>query len=172
MTLPTGTISMSQIQAEYGGANPIGLSEYRSKGNAPASGPIAMSQFRGTSATAVLALTTGVHAGAPQDIWGFSSNKVYNMFPFGALAPDAFKGVLCLGVIQIKYPNFELSFQGIQTQTGLFSSIRVVSAGSDKTLLPANATFTTDVPNNSSKWTWGGANMMPSNSLDATVYLT
>src|SRR6478736_1142854 len=162
MTLPTGTISMSQIQAEYGGANPIGLSEYRSKGNAPASGPIAMSQFRGTSATAVLALTTGVHAGAPQDIWGFYTSKTGGLFSYGALAPDVFKGVLCIGVTQIKFPNFELTFQGIQTQTGLFSSMRIVSGASDVTVYPANATFTTDAPNNLSKWVWAGAVLIPS----------
>ena len=54
MALPPvgSTISLSQIQTEFGGSNPISLSEYYSKGNAPASGAIDMSaDFGGTSNT-------------------------------------------------------------------------------------------------------------------------
>lgn len=51
MALPPvgSTISLSDIQAEYGGSNPISLSEYYGKGNAPSSGAITMSaDFGGT----------------------------------------------------------------------------------------------------------------------------
>tara|TARA_R100001460_G_scaffold32478_3_gene63647 strand:+ start:1039 stop:1863 length:825 start_codon:yes stop_codon:yes gene_type:complete len=52
MALPSvgSAISLSQIQSEFGGSNPISLSEYYGKGNAPGSGAITMSaDFGGTS---------------------------------------------------------------------------------------------------------------------------
>lgn len=57
----SGTISLSQVQTEFGGANPIGMSEYYAggvnvpgstsgvNGAVPASGTISMSKFYGTS---------------------------------------------------------------------------------------------------------------------------
>lgn len=51
----SGAISLSNIQTEFGGTNPISLSEYYSKGNAPASGEIQLAaDFYGTSNTVTL----------------------------------------------------------------------------------------------------------------------
>ena len=52
MPLPSsGTISLSQIQTEFGGSNPISLSEYYGVASGiPTSGTISMSQFHGKSA--------------------------------------------------------------------------------------------------------------------------
>ena len=48
----SGAISLSDIQDEYGGSNPIGLSEYYDKGDAPSSGAIDLAaDFYGTSNT-------------------------------------------------------------------------------------------------------------------------
>ena len=58
--LPTsGTIALSQLQTEFGGSNPIGLSEYyrggllvpntAANGNIPISGTISMTNFYGAS---------------------------------------------------------------------------------------------------------------------------
>ena len=51
MSIPTSKpLAMSTVQTEYGGSNPISLSEYYSKGNAPASGAITLwADFNGTS---------------------------------------------------------------------------------------------------------------------------
>lgn len=51
MAIPTSKpLSLSTVQTEYGGSNPIGMSEYRGDGNAPASGPIDLwGDFNGTS---------------------------------------------------------------------------------------------------------------------------
>jgi len=66
MTLPTsGALAFSNIQTEFGGANPIALSEYYAggayvpagtsgtNGAVPASGAISVSKFYGTSQTVV-----------------------------------------------------------------------------------------------------------------------
>jgi hypothetical protein len=45
----SGAISLSDIQTEFGGSNPISLSEYYGVDTVPASGAISMSQFYGTS---------------------------------------------------------------------------------------------------------------------------
>ena len=51
MAIPTSKpLSLSTVQTEYGGSNPISMSEYRGKGNAPASGAIDLwGDFNGTS---------------------------------------------------------------------------------------------------------------------------
>lgn len=51
MAIPTSKpLAMSTVQTEYGGTNPINLSEYYGKGNAPASGEITLwADFNGTS---------------------------------------------------------------------------------------------------------------------------
>jgi hypothetical protein len=46
----SGAISLSQIQTEFGGSNPISLSEYYNAASGiPASGTISMNQFYGKS---------------------------------------------------------------------------------------------------------------------------
>jgi len=56
MTLQTtGIIKFSEIQTEFGGSNPISLSEYYGVDTVPASGIIAMSDFYGTSSSDVTA---------------------------------------------------------------------------------------------------------------------
>ena len=51
MAIPTSKpLAMSTVQTEYGGSNPINLSEYYGLGNAPASGEITLwADFNGTS---------------------------------------------------------------------------------------------------------------------------
>ena len=51
MAIPTSKpLAMSTVQTEYGGSNPINLSEYYSLGNAPASGEITLwADFNGTA---------------------------------------------------------------------------------------------------------------------------
>ena len=47
MTLPISpnSISLMNLQLEYGGSTPIGLNEYYGRGNAPSSGPIGLANF-------------------------------------------------------------------------------------------------------------------------------
>lgn len=58
MTIPTSNVSFSKLQSEFGGSNPISLSEFYRNGsavdsddyapNVPTSGTISLSQFRGS----------------------------------------------------------------------------------------------------------------------------
>ena len=56
MALPSsGAISLAQIQTEFGGSNPISLSEYYGAASGiPASGAISMSNFHGKSGIVIL----------------------------------------------------------------------------------------------------------------------
>ena len=85
MTLQTtGLIRLSQIQTEFGGSNPISMSEYYAgganvpgstsgvNGAVPASGTISMSKFYGTSDVA-FSPSGGTSAGAPQALSDFGS---------------------------------------------------------------------------------------------------
>ena len=79
----SGTISLSQVQTEFGGANPIGMSEYYAggvnvpgstsgvNGAVPASGTISMSNFYGTSDVA-FSPSGGASAGSPQALGDFA----------------------------------------------------------------------------------------------------
>ena len=72
MAIPSsGSIAMSAIQTEFGGSNPISLSEYYSggsnvpsgitgnNGTIPTSGEIQMGDFRGSSNVAYVSATGG-----------------------------------------------------------------------------------------------------------------
>ena len=69
MTLPTsGPISLTDIQTEFGGSNPVSLSEYYKGGayvdfndfapNVPTSGSISLSDFYGAANTTFYTTTT------------------------------------------------------------------------------------------------------------------
>lgn len=62
MTVPTGTASMLDIQNEFGGSNPISLSEYYGAASGvPTSGTISINDFRGkTAAAEVVAMYKGI----------------------------------------------------------------------------------------------------------------
>lgn len=65
MTTPTGTITMTDIQTEFGGSNPIGLNEYYAGGayvpagtaGVPSSGAISMNDLRGKSKAVPVTVT-------------------------------------------------------------------------------------------------------------------
>jgi hypothetical protein len=65
----SGQVSLGDIQTEYGGSNPIQLSEYYGDGNAPASGEIQLAaDFYGTSSN-IIGITITSNGG-----WSTSSN--------------------------------------------------------------------------------------------------
>ena len=55
----SGAISLSDIQTEFGGSNPISLSEYYGSDTVPASGAISFDDFYGTSNITYMSATGG-----------------------------------------------------------------------------------------------------------------
>ena len=72
MPIPTSKpLAMSTVQTEFGGTNPINLSEYYGLGNAPASGEITLwADFNGTSSEATV---TNV-----SQLWNWYGNSTYS----------------------------------------------------------------------------------------------
>jgi hypothetical protein len=76
MALQTsGPISLSNIQTEFGGSNPISMSEYYgAAAGIPASGAISMYNFYGTSSAFVTSITNGNdQGGSPGTLSGFAA---------------------------------------------------------------------------------------------------
>ena len=77
MAVPTGTASMLDIQNEFGGSNPIGLSEYYGVADGiPASGTISINDFRGKAAPIPYSLAdatfTTAYSATPAAGWPYS----------------------------------------------------------------------------------------------------
>jgi hypothetical protein len=103
MTLPTsGPLSLSDIQTEFGGVNPIGLDEYYAggayvpagttgtNGPVPSSGAISISNFYGTSNIPALSVTADDVSGfdsGPSFIGSVTSSDSPNTTPTGGVAP-------------------------------------------------------------------------------------
>jgi hypothetical protein len=94
MTLPTsGPLSLADIQTEFGGSNPISLSEYYAggayvpagttgtNGPVPSSGTISISNFYGTSNIPTLSVTA-------DDVSGFSSGPSFSGFVTTSGSPN------------------------------------------------------------------------------------
>jgi len=93
MGIGTGSVSLGDIQTEYGGSNPIGLSEYYGKGNAPASGEIQLwADFQGTSSGThtLLATVTASASGSLSFTSGIDSTYDVYEFRFENMHPATF----------------------------------------------------------------------------------
>jgi len=95
VTLPSsGAITLADIQTEFGGSNPISLSEYYAggayvpsgttgtNGPVPSSGPIDVNVFHGTSAAESHTLTQGTFADKFFSYYGYSTAS-----SFGSISP-------------------------------------------------------------------------------------
>lgn len=89
MAVPTGTVTMQDIQDEHGGSHPISLSEYYGVDTGvPASGTISMDDLRGTSAIQELTITEGSFVSGLLTQWGFSIVGPYG----GISSPGSING--------------------------------------------------------------------------------
>ena len=88
MTTPTGTITMADIQTEFGGSNPIALNEYYAGGayvpaglaGVPSSGTISMNNLRGKTKTTPVSIDispTTVVEGSAFFVSVFDSGTIY-----------------------------------------------------------------------------------------------
>jgi len=126
MALPSsGQISLSDIATEFGGSAPHSLSEYYSKGNAPASGEIQLAaDFYGTSSAASISYVTTVgnsdvtaspHTFSSVSL-GSTSGDRYTVIAIGSIANSSYTatigGIACTSVVQQKYSGDD-SYVGI-----------------------------------------------------------
>lgn len=101
MTLQaSGAITLANVQTEFGGANPISLSEYYGADTGvPASGAISMSQFYGKSSVVQTTMTvtegtTNPGGKVPTDYWGYNdAAATVGIAAFGSRTPATHNGV-------------------------------------------------------------------------------
>lgn len=97
MALPgSGSISLSQVQTEFGGANPISLSEYYKNGsyvtssanapNVPTTGAISLDNFHGASAYVTPTVSV------PASVYGSCTNSLANCTAYSAYATASVSG--------------------------------------------------------------------------------
>lgn len=164
MALPTsGPLSLSDIQTEFGGSNPISLSEYYAGGAyvlagttgtygaVPSSGAISIQNFYGT--TAALDTQT-VTVGTYIDKYNYASG--YSTFlGIGAVSDGSFnpKGGAAIQVLMHNNGTVFFQIQGNQTNAG-WTTMTV--AGTPYTR--ASASFTTTTGGSAyASWSWTSA---------------
>lgn len=134
MALQTsGAISLSDIQTEFGGSNPIALSEYyAAAGGIPASGTIAISDFYGASAGWT------VTQGTNSTVFGYNS-----LLSLGSISPTTLNSADLLGVYYYEsvvkgttIRSFNVLIAGDRAQS-FFTSVSESSLG---TLTSSSAT--------------------------------
>lgn len=126
MTLPlSGPISLLDIQNEFGGSNPISISEYYGvAAGIPSSGQISLADFYGASSAPVLSYVTTVgnnDTGAdPNSLGtvslGATASNRYTILCIGAIANSAFTatigGLSATSIVQVRFTGDD-SYSGI-----------------------------------------------------------
>lgn len=183
MTLPSsGALSLANIQTEFGGSNPISLSEYYAGGSyvpagtsgtygaVPSSGQISIRNFYGTTkGIDVQSITVGSQntcdkVGCFIDYTGFSSGT------FGSISDGTFNPIAGAAVKAFYHyysgSNLVFKLVGIRANSGWTS----VTIGG-QTFNRASAAFTTNSTNNDTTWTWSGVstNPMPTSSIGSVL---
>ena len=166
MALPTsGTLTLADIQTEFGGSNPIGLSEYYAGGSyvpagtsgtngaVPSSGTISISDFYGTSAALdVQTVTIGLYTSKGGAWYGYG-------IAGGAISDGTFnpKGGASITRFEWASGGASLSFvlSGSHTNAG-WTQVRIVNsgAGTDLTFTRASASYNNN--GTATQWVWSG----------------
>ena len=173
----SGAITLSDIQTEFGGSNPISLSEYYAGGSyvpsgtsgtngaVPTSGEIAVSDFYGTQSGVTITVTegsasSGYHRGYGFNTTGALTNSSWST-NYGSVSPTAYEGATIKAIVRITVklsnnppPGFYVVLSGNRAQN-FFTSIDVEGYG---TLLSSNATRTylSDTYGARTRWGWTG----------------
>lgn len=186
MTLQaSGTISLNDIQTEFGGASPISLNEYYRGGglvpntaqNAaiPTSGAISLSQFYGTSAetSEFIQFTCGQGSGGATR-YGFSNaGPVPGYGSYGSRSPTTYQGNT-IGLFhnqQVSPTEWEIEFaiQGSHAQSK-FSNLSFNDVSSTPRSLFSGSTIVFGEANGYTIWRWSADSIAwLSNGLVRTV---
>jgi len=181
----SGAITLSDIQTEFGGSNPVSLSEYYAGGSyvpsgtsgtngaVPTSGEIAVSDFYGTQAGITITVTEGTGDNVyPTLHTGYGFHTPYALTNqgagpnYGSVSPTTYAGATIRAITRLttKYqndpsPGFYISLSGNRAQN-FFTSVNVQGYG---TLLSSNATRTVLTNNPAGTRTrFGWAGVQPS----------
>ena len=169
----SGSLAFSEIQAEFGGSNPISLSEYYAgglyvtagttgiNGAVPSSGAISVSKFYGTQKTlAILSLTAGSYAynfvGDPYNQYQYTAVGYSTGYSMGTCSPNTIQGQTIYELFQINdlidlQDKFILSFGSGPYSQSYFTTIQIyVGASLIQTYNSSEANL--NVYGNS--WTW------------------
>ena len=147
MALQTsGAISLNDIQTEFGGSNPISLSEYYGADSGiPASGAISIGDFYGASA--------GIPITVTQAVLGASIRGYYSPYG-GSVSPTSVLGYPI--EIAFRHATSSIKFQfyltGSSISATLFTALQVQTSSGFTELLVADG-FSTQNANNR-YWAW------------------
>ena len=165
---PSGTISLSQIQTEFGGANPISISEYYGAASGvPTSGAISISNFHGTSSITYIdtQYVTVEYQPAGQynsDQWGYDGYVwMIGSISDGTcnwLSGNDYRGIIYTG------SNLSLTVEGTNVNSG-FTSMIIKGT----TYTRASATYSYTGTSGGRTWRWTTTNPFPTDGEVVTV---
>ena len=147
----SGAIKLSEIQTEFGGTNPISLSEYYDADTGvPASGVISLTDFYGTSA--VTETTVTVTEGYAQvlgflDLYGYNDTSA-----IGSRSPTTYKGYTIVELDYVTdttsnwdfFVRLENTGNGTNPPADVFTSATIDVNGGTLQLDVSSATTATD----------------------------
>ena len=157
----SGPISLSDIQTEFGGSNPISLSEYYGVATGvPASGTISMDDFYGTSAGSSYAGNTFTLTVGQNDV-KTPLNFGYVRGAYGSISNTGsfldIYGTNTHQVDQLSSSSSATTFEitGSATVTNdTWTSITFQTSGGSQTLNRSAATYT-NLSTTGGRWVWG-----------------
>jgi len=147
----SGAIKLSEIQTEFGGSNPISLSEYYAADvGVPASGEISIADFYGTSSALNVTVTQAIYTSGTSSIY-------YGYFINGSVSPTSIFGYdIIYSYRQYSTSTtdsrFWLYLDGASIPSNLFTSIQVQTSSGFAELLASSAS--TSQLSTARYWTW------------------
>lgn len=144
MAVPTGTASLGDIQAEFGGSNPIGLSEYYGAASGvPTSGEISINDFRGKSDFPTVTVQSAYYSTGKSGAYGYSEGT------YGSISPTSVFGVTitAANTDDSASPVFSLWLQGSRAKS-FFTAVTVQNYGRLTTASATHSAGTTTY------WRW------------------
>jgi len=147
----SGAIKLSEIQTEFGGSNPISLSEYYAADvGVPGSGEISIADFYGTSSALNVTVTQAIYTSGTSAIY-------YGRFINGSVSPTSIFGYDIIYIYR-RYStsstdsSFWLYLDGASVPSNLFTSLQIQTSSGFAELLASSAS--TSQLSTARYWTW------------------
>jgi len=169
MALQTsGPISLADIQTEFGGSNPISISEYYgAAAGIPASGVISIGDFYGASAVTYLDYQTVTVGYSPAGQYSPAFYGYLSVSSIGSVSDgtsDLYGGATILGLYWTSYDLLYFIVSGNRANSG-WSTMTV----SGQTFNRADASYAYNSGNNRTQWIWNGVTTNPYTPTGANI---